>query len=169
VPDSLVRTQPEHRRRETTVSDETGGPAPEAAQHLTMVEIAHERGRRAARDAARTNGVFVAALGLLFGALSLGVGLTEHRSPAGLVIAIALFTVLLQVVMAWRDRTRKATTRGWNRRTDTALGGTVALYTLGVVLAALELVGPRPALWVPYGLVTAFPMLAVAGSDLRRR
>lgn len=142
--------------------------APRPDEQLATVASAQERSRRVASDAGRHNAAFTAVLGLLFGGLSLAVGLTEHATPAGLIASIIAFAVLLQVVMAWRDRTKKATGRGWTRRSAVALALTVALYAAGVFVAAFQIVGPLAAVWVPYGIVTALPMLAVAVADVRR-
>jgi hypothetical protein len=163
------RTPPPTEERETDVAEESGPTGAQALEQMAAVAATQARGRQAVVAAGRRNAAFLAGFGLLFGALCLTVGLTVHRSPVGLVVAVVAFTVVLQVLMVWRDRTKKATGRGWGRRSSVALGTTGALYAIGVVLAAFRVVGPELWFWLPYAVATALPMLIAALPDLRRR
>jgi hypothetical protein len=56
----------------------------------------------------------------------------------------------------------RATARGWASRFAWAFGATCVLYTLGVVGASFEAVPPQLAIWLPYAVLTAAPMLVAA-------
>ena len=150
----------------TEDSRPTGAQALEQMAAVTAVQV---RSHHAAMAAERQNAAFLAGFGLLFGVLVLTVGLTVHHSRVGLIGAVAAFTVLLQILMVWRDRTKKATRRGWGRRSGVAFGVTAFLYVAGVVLAAFQLVGADLRFWLPYAAATALPMLIAALPDLSRR
>ena len=138
-----------------------------ARDQLAAVDVATARTTAVLARSGRVNGVFLCALGLLFGGLVAGVGFTEHSSPAGLIVSIFAFGAIMQVVMFWRQKTKTATSREWARRSGWAFGLTVALYVVGVLLAALGAVGPSPAFWIPYAIATALPAVAVGLADVR--
>jgi hypothetical protein len=139
---------------------------PAASDQLAAVARAYARTTAVVQMSRRSNGWFVVTLGLLFGALIAGVGFTEHSSPAGLIISIFAFTIILQIVMFSRQKTKIATAKGWSRRTGWAFAITLILYVAGVCLAAFEAIGPTPAFWVPYALATAAPMVVVGLVDV---
>lgn len=142
------------------MSDHVGPTHEEALDQLAAVAASTSQSHRATSASNGRNALFAAALGLLVGGLSLTVGLTVHSSWAGLIAGIVGYTVLLQAIMAWRDRTKAVTGLGWRRRVNGAFAATMTLYLAGVLLAAFEVLAARPVIWVPYALVTALPMLA---------
>jgi len=117
---------------------------------------------------AATNGRFLCLLGLLFGALAVAVGLTAHRTPAGLILAISAFVVVLQLLVVGRESATVATRRGWSRRAGVALGLTGILYAVAVALAGFQVVGPSVVFWVAAGVVVALPALLVGAGEMRR-
>lgn len=145
------------------MANESGKPPPDLLLQLSAAERAAERARSLVREAAPHNARFVSLMGLIVAGLGLAVGLTEHAaSHVGLIAALGTYPILLSLLVWWRQQTKRATGRGWSRRTAGALGLTMTFYGFGVPLAAFGLIGPRLAFWLPYALLTATPALVAA-------
>jgi len=117
---------------------------------------------------AATNGRMLCLFGLLFGALAVAVGLTAHRTAAGLILAISAFVVVLQLLVFGRESATVATRRGWSRRAGVAIGLVGILYAVAVALAGFQVVGPVVVFWVAAGLIVSLPALAVGAREMRR-
>jgi len=139
----------------------------QAASDLRAVEASRGEAARLAAAAAGADARYGVRLGALMGALGLVVGLTSHAHPWVLVAGIFGYGALMQVVVYRHQRSVRATARGWTSRLAWALGTASALYTLGVIAATTGAVPPRPAIWLPYAVLTATPLLVAA--VVRRR
>jgi len=149
----------------------TQGNNPAAGDGRAALDAAAAARRRAGELVGRSaavNGRFLCLLGLLFGALALAVGLTAHRTPAGLILAISAFVVALQFLVFGRESATVATGRRWSCRAGVALGLSGLLYASAVTLAGFQVVGPTVVFWVPAAVVVALPALVVGVREMRR-
>lgn len=143
------------------MTDAESGPR-EADSDLNAVDAGRREAVRIAAAAATADRAYFAQLGALIGALGLVVGLTSHAHPWVMIAGIFAYGALMQVVVYLHQRSTHATARGWTSRFAWALGTASLLYALGVVGATTGAVPPRLAIWLPYAVLTAAPLLAAA-------
>ena len=105
---------------------------------LARIHTAAARMAAASPAAAPAQRRYLALLGVALGLLAGAVALTAHRSPAGLVLSLSGFLILVQFAVAYRQATRTVTPRGSGRRSAWAGGITAALYAAAVLWATLR-------------------------------
>jgi hypothetical protein len=119
------------------------------------------RAAAAAAGSGRSEGRFLQMLGLACGLLAGAVGVTAHRSPAGLVLSLSGFVVALQFAMYFRASTRTATPRGGHRLFVWSGGLTAGLYAVAVVLATFRLAPSAAWFWVLVAVAVAAPAVVI--------
>lgn len=134
----------------------------QAGSDLDAVEASRRQAVRLAAGAVTTDRRYFAVLGVLMGSLGLAVDLTMRTHPWVWITGLFVYVGVLQVAVYQHQRSKRATARGWTSRISWALGTTIALYTLGVVGAATGLFPATLAIWLPYAVLTAAPMLVAA-------
>jgi hypothetical protein len=135
-------------------------------EQLSAIERAGEASRRLAASSAFTNGLIVAATGALEGAVVLLIGLETDRA-IGLGVSVALLVVGLGLT-AFSWARKRAARLGWYRAAGCRQTVAVLLLLSCVILRDSRLIGPLPALWIPWALVTAGPMLVIGVREMVR-
>jgi hypothetical protein len=139
------------------------GP-PELVEQLSAIERAGETSQRLAAASTFTNGVTCALGGALLGAAVLLGGLETNRA-IGLSVGVGLLVVALG--LAGFESIRKRTVRlGWYRAAGRWVTVAYLLVMSCAVLRGSRLVGPLPAVWIPWALVTAGPLLVIGVREL---
>jgi hypothetical protein len=134
------------------------GP-PELVEQLSAIERAREASRRLAAASTFTNGVVCALMGALQGAVVLLVGLETDRA-IGLIVSVALLVIALGLFgFSW---IRKRSVRlGWYRAMWRGQAVAYLLLMSAIILRDSRLIGPLPAVWIPWALLTAGPMVVL--------
>lgn len=137
---------------------------PELSEQLFAIRRAEERSRWLAASSGRTSGLVCAAMGATQGAAVLLVGLETVRA-IGLAVAVTLLVIALGVAgFSWV--LRRATRLGWRRTVGRAETVACLLLLGGEMLRDSHLVGPLPAVWVPWALVAGGPLLVLGAREL---
>jgi hypothetical protein len=137
-----------------------GEPGPrELMEQLSAIERAGGASQRLAAASIFTNGLFCAAAGALQGACVLIGGLETDRA-IGLGVMVALLVVALGLVgFSWMRK--RAARLGWYLAVGRREIVAVVLLLFGQVIRDSHLIGPLPAVWIPWALLTGGPMVVL--------
>jgi cadmium resistance protein CadD (predicted permease) len=82
------------------------------------------------------------------------------------LIGVVVYVLAIGALMIWHGRRFRVANRGWSRRYRASLGVTMTTYTIGIVWATSG--SPSWALFAPYCVAVALPMVVVASRMARR-
>jgi len=137
------------------------------AAQLAAAESARGAGEGLAGDDRRRTRVLGGTVGVATAALLLVTVYSPVTvSLIGFVAGMLGYGVVLAAVITWYTRTRRAVARGFSLRYALGLGGTMLLYSLGIVASVL--VESREWwIWAPAALLVALPAVIVPAGARR--
>lgn len=142
--------------------------AEEAAALLAAAASGIEAGTAVSRSTRNTERGFAIVLGACISLFLLSVVYLYPLAIPLLTIAVTIVYAagIVAAILAF-TRLHRANSVGWSTRYIVGFIGTMALYVGGVVLFSATQI-TAPALWVPYAIVTALPVIIASFAGTHR-
>ena len=116
--------------------------------------------------AARYGAILMAVVGMLAGAVTFAFPVFASISPVISAIGATVYLVWLGALLSWQYRCARVEGRRWSLHYGAAFGLTMVLYAIGVAWSISS--SPSLAIWAPYCVLVALPMLFAASRMARR-
>jgi integral membrane sensor domain MASE1 len=115
---------------------------------------------------ARIGAFTTAGVGVLVALmLAMSKAFAETNTVAFL-IGVVVYVLAIGALSIWHARRFRVAIRGWNRRYVSSFVLTMVLYSIGILWFTSG--SPSWALFAPYCVLVALPMLVAAGRSARR-
>lgn len=116
--------------------------------------------------AARYGAILMAAVGVLAGTVTFAFPVFASISPAISAIGATVYIVWFGALQSWQYRRARVAGRRWSLQYAAAFGLTMVFYAIGVAWSTSS--SPSLAVWAPYCVLVALPMVFAASRMARR-